>query len=91
MVHFIVFAIAFAVLRNLFTRVYNKAKANDKPIDFKGRFRRIFNKEDLREKTVTEEVACDLKEKMVPDSEQVNDASGCMNMMNDMLDNKKDE
>ena len=70
LVYLIVFAISFAVLRNLFGRVYKQV--GDKPVDVKGRFRRMFAKKDRDEKTVTEEVTNDIKEKMISDS---NDAS----------------
>ena len=66
----IIFAISFAVLRNLFGKYYNKMGLANKPVDIKGRFRRIFNRDDIRDKTVTNDLAGDLKEKMVPEDNE---------------------
>jgi hypothetical protein len=46
LVYFVVLSIAFAIVRNLFGRVYARLNAGEKPIDWGKRFRRVTNEDD---------------------------------------------
>ena len=46
MVYFVVFSVAFAILRWIFSRVYQRIYNSEKPIDWGKRFRRATNEDD---------------------------------------------